>query len=179
MRRVLAGERGAMWVDGQPANRRGRSGRTWASAPGNLLASLLIKTGCPQARAGQLSLVAGVAVREGIRELPTIGDGRQSGTSNAPSILNASPEAAAGGGLALLKTGDRLVIDLDARTANADVPAEEWEQRRKETTFEVPASQTPWQELYREKVGSLATGMCFDFAVAYDKVRRHLPRHSH
>ena len=118
-------------------------------------------------------------IRDGIRELPTIGDGRQSGTSNAPSILNASPEAAAGGGLVLLQTGDRLVIDLDARTANADVPADEWEKRREAVSFEIPESQTPWQELYREKVGPLATGMCFDFAVAHHKVRRHLPRHSH
>ena len=116
-------------------------------------------------------------IREGIRELPTLGDGRQSGTSNAPSILNASPEAAAGGGLARLKTGDRLVIDLNARTANAIVPQEEWEARA--ATMAVPESQTPWQALYREKVGPLNTGMCFDFAVAFRKVRTHEPRNSH
>jgi dihydroxy-acid dehydratase len=118
-------------------------------------------------------------IRNGIRELPTIGDGRQSGTSNAPSILNASPEAAAGGGLARLKTGDRLVIDLNKRTANADVPEAEWNARKPVIEELIPESQTPWQALYREKVGPLSTGMCFDFAVAFQKVRTHTPRNSH
>jgi len=116
-------------------------------------------------------------IRAGVRELPTIGDGRQSGTSNAPSILNASPESAAGGGLARLRTGDRLVIDLNKRTANAIVPEAEWAAREPVTA--VPESQTPWQALFREKVGPLATGMCLDFATAFHKVREKEPRNSH
>ena len=116
-------------------------------------------------------------IRAGIRELPTIGDGRQSGTSNAPSILNASPEAAAGGGLARLRTGDRVVIDLERRSADAMVPEDEW--RARPPGPRIPESQTPWQALHRDHAGQLATGMCFDFAVAFQGVRHHTPRHSH
>src|SRR5919206_2805528 len=89
-------------------------------------------------------------VRRGVHSLPCIGDGRQSGTSGSPSILNASPEAAAGGGLALLRTGDRVRIDLVAGTADALVDEAEWQRRRQELEaaggYQYPPSQTPWQE---------------------------------
>src|SRR5215468_385215 len=92
-------------------------------------------------------------IKHGVTELPCIGDGRQSGTSGSPSILNASPEAANGGGLALLRTGDRVRIDLGNRTADILVSAEELEARRGELAqaggFAYPESQTPWQEIQR------------------------------
>src|SRR5262245_64236534 len=105
-------------------------------------------------------------IKRGITSLPCIGDGRQSGTSGSPSILNASPEAAAGGGLALLKTGDRVRIDLHKGTANILIAADELERRRAELKagggFPSPESQTPWQELYRATVGQSATGACLE-----------------
>src|SRR5690606_28719926 len=88
-------------------------------------------------------------VKQGITMLPCIGDGRQSGTSGSPSILNASPEAAVGGGLALLRTGDRVRIDLGRRTADILISDEEHQQRRKTWKPPVLESQTPWQELQR------------------------------
>jgi dihydroxy-acid dehydratase len=124
-------------------------------------------------------------IRKGIHSLPCIGDGRQSGTSGSPSILNASPEAAAGGGLASLKTGDRVRIDLNARTANLLISDEEMQQRRAALQarggYQVRESQTPWQELYRATVGQQSTGACMELATKYiDIVARHgSPRHSH
>src|SRR5829696_3498592 len=104
-------------------------------------------------------------IKRGVTSLPCIGDGRQSGTSGSPSILNASPEAAAGGGLALLKTGDRVRIDLNKRTAGILVSDEELDQRRRMNgDYPIPENQTPWQEQYRRTVGQHATGACFDFA---------------
>jgi xylonate dehydratase len=120
-------------------------------------------------------------VKRGIDSLPCMGDGRQSGTSASPSILNMSPEAAVGGGLALLRTNDRIRVDLNARKVDVLIPEDELERRREAATFGVPPSQTPWQELYRQFVGQLSTGGCLEPATLYLKViaERGEPRHSH
>ena len=118
-------------------------------------------------------------IKQGINHLPTVGDGRQSGTSESPSILNASPEAAVGGGLALLQTGDLVRLDLNAGTLDAMVPEAEWQARR--DTWRVPEvqSQTPWQEIYRNTVGQLAQGGCLELATAYQRIAKDLPRDNH
>jgi dihydroxy-acid dehydratase len=127
---------------------------------------------------------------DGIDELPCIGDGRQSGTSGSPSILNASPEAAVGGGLALLRSGDRVRIDLRERSANVLLPEAELEARRAELEAAiaggalpyVPASQTPWQEIQRGIVGQLAEGMVLRPAVGYRDIAHgpdSTPRDNH
>jgi len=120
-------------------------------------------------------------VRKGITSLPTLGDGRQSGTSASPSILNMSPEAAVGGGIALLRTNDRIRVDLNARSVNVLLSEEELALRRETATFVMPPSQTPWQELYRKTVGQLSTGGCLEPATLYVKVieQHGNPRHSH
>jgi len=118
-------------------------------------------------------------VRQGINHLPTVGDGRQSGTSESPSILNASPESVVGGGLALLKTGDPVRLDLNAGTLDAMVPAKEWEARRAAWTPPELEHQTPWQEIYRNNVGQLAEGGCLELATSYQKIHRMMPRDSH
>jgi dihydroxy-acid dehydratase len=120
-------------------------------------------------------------VKGGILLLPCVGDGRQSGTSASPSILNASPEAAVGGGLALLKTGDKVRVDIGKRTANILISNAELAKRKSAWKPNVSESQTPWQELQRKFVGQLSTGACLDFAVNYQKIAetKGLPRHSH
>ena len=118
-------------------------------------------------------------LKAGINHLPTVGDGRQSGTSENPSILNASPEAAIGGGLALLKTGDRVRLDMVNRTLDALVPETEWQARREAWTPDIPEHQTPWQELYRSHVGQLSEGGCLEFATAYQRIGQNLPRDNH
>jgi dihydroxy-acid dehydratase len=124
-------------------------------------------------------------IKRGVTELPCIGDGRQSGTSGSPSILNASPEAAAGGGVALLRTGDRIRIDLRARRVDMLVPTEELGRRRAELEaaggYQVPPSQTPWQELQRATVGQLSTGAVLEPAVKYQRVAETfgIPRDNH
>jgi dihydroxy-acid dehydratase len=118
-------------------------------------------------------------LKAGVNHLPTVGDGRQSGTSESPSILNASPEAAVGGGLALLRTGDRVRLDLNAGTLNALVPAAEWADRRDAWTPPDLRHQTPWQEIYRTHVGQLAQGGCLELATAYRRVVHDLPRDNH
>jgi dihydroxy-acid dehydratase len=118
-------------------------------------------------------------LKEGITHLPTVGDGRQSGTSESPSILNASPEAAVGGGLAFLRTGDTVRLDLTSRTLNALVDTEEWEERKRAWSPPEIKNQTPWQEIYRQNVGQLAEGGCLELATAYRQVGRDLPRDSH
>ncbi|HEX2891904.1 IlvD/Edd family dehydratase [Vineibacter terrae] len=120
-------------------------------------------------------------VKGGILLLPCVGDGRQSGTSASPSILNASPEAAVGGGLALLKTGDKVRVDLNKRTANILVSDEELARRKAAWKPNYPASQTPWQELQRKFVGQLDSGACLDFAVDFQRISetKGVPRHSH
>jgi dihydroxy-acid dehydratase len=124
-------------------------------------------------------------IKRGIHSLPCIGDGRQSGTSGSPSILNATPEAAAGGGLAILKTGDRVRIDLNKGEANILISDAEDKRRRAELKarggFPIPESQTPWQELYRNTVGQHATGACMEFATRYQDIagRVGTARHNH
>ena len=123
-------------------------------------------------------------LKQGINSLPCIGDGRQSGTSGSPSILNASPEAAAGGGLALLKTGDRVRIDLNRGTANMLISEAELAARRqvleKQGGYQFPESQTPWQEIQRALVDQLADGMVLKPAVKYQRVaQKSIPRNSH
>jgi dihydroxy-acid dehydratase len=124
-------------------------------------------------------------IREGIHNLPCVGDGRQSGTSASPSILNASPEAAAGGGLALLRSGDRVRIDLRRGEANMLVGDEELAARRKELEarggYPTPQSQTPWQEMQRATVGQLETGAVLEPAVKYQRLAQTVgvPRHNH
>jgi dihydroxy-acid dehydratase len=124
-------------------------------------------------------------IKRGVTSLPCIGDGRQSGTSGSPSILNASPEAAAGGGLALLKTGDRVRIDLRKGTADILISKAELAERRaaleKRGGYKYPASQTPWQEIQRGMVDQLADGMVLRPAVKYQRVaeRMGIPRDNH
>ena len=118
-------------------------------------------------------------IKQGITELPCIGDGRQSGTSGSPSILNASPESATGGGLAWLRTGDKVVIDLNNCTANMIVSDSEIEERKKDGVPVYPKSQTPWQEIQRNYVGELSGGGVLENAVKYQKVKNSLPRDNH
>jgi dihydroxy-acid dehydratase len=123
-------------------------------------------------------------LKKGVHALPCIGDGRQSGTSGSPSILNASPEAAAGGGLALLKTGDRVRIDLNKGTANMLISREELARRRaaleRQGGYKYAPSQTPWQEILRSMVDQLADGMVLKPAVKYQRVaQKFVPRDSH
>jgi len=119
-------------------------------------------------------------IQRGTQWLPTLGDGRQSGTSDSPSILNASPESAAGGGLAWLRTGDTIRVDLNAGTCDALVGEAEIARRlAEEPAPPVPPSQTPWEELYREKTGQLGEGGVMEFALKYRGTARKLPRHNH
>jgi len=124
-------------------------------------------------------------IKQGVHALPCIGDGRQSGTSGSPSILNASPEAAVGGGLAILRTGDRVRIDLNAGTADVLLSEEELAARRRALEqaggHPVPPSQTPWQEIQRSMVEQLGEGMVLRPAVAYQRVAQTagVPRDNH
>ncbi|WP_033923525.1 IlvD/Edd family dehydratase [Sphingomonas sp. 37zxx] len=124
-------------------------------------------------------------IREGVHALPCIGDGRQSGTSGSPSILNASPEAAVMGGLALIRTGDRVRIDLGKGTADVLVPAEELAERRAALAaaggYAYPASQTPWQEIQRANVGQMETGAILEGAEKYQRIAQTMgvPRDNH
>jgi dihydroxy-acid dehydratase len=115
----------------------------------------------------------------GIMSLPTLGDGRQSGTSDSPSILNCSPESAAGGGLAWLRTGDRIRIDLNTGRCDALVSDDEIARRKREPAPPIPESATPWQELYRSTVGQLDSGAVMELAVKYRGVAQKTPRHNH
>ena len=124
-------------------------------------------------------------IKRGIHSLPCIGDGRQSGTSGSPSILNASPEAAAGGGLALLQTGDRVRIDLNTGEADILISDEELAKRRADLEahggFPIPRSQTPWQEIQRGMVDQLSEGMVLKPAIKYQHVAKEMgiPRDNH
>ncbi len=127
----------------------------------------------------------GELIRRGVFSLPCIGDGRQSGTSGTPSILNASPEAAVGGGLALLQTGDRIRIDLRKRSADILLSPEELDRRRADLEarggYPYPASQTPWQEIQRSMVDQLSEGMVLKPAVKYQRIAQSqgVPRDNH
>jgi dihydroxy-acid dehydratase len=124
-------------------------------------------------------------IREGVHALPCIGDGRQSGTSGSPSILNASPEAAAMGGLALIRTGDRVRIDLAKGSANVLISDEDLAERRRALTeaggYAYPRSQTPWQEIQRATVGQMETGAILEGAEKYQRIAQTmgLPRDNH
>ncbi|GLK57185.1 dihydroxy-acid dehydratase [Methylopila capsulata] len=124
-------------------------------------------------------------IKRGVHALPCIGDGRQSGTSGSPSILNASPEAAAGGGLSILQTGDRVRIDLGKGEANILLPVEELNRRRAELAakggFPIPQHQTPWQEIQRSMVDQFDNGMVLKPAVKYQRVAQSMgvPRDNH
>lgn len=124
-------------------------------------------------------------LREGIGNLPCIGDGRQSGTSGSPSILNASPEAAANGGLALLRTGDRVRIDLQRGTADVLIPDDELAERRAALVaaggYAYPDSQTPWQAIQRSVVGQLQDGAILEGSEQFQRIAqtRGLPRDNH
>ncbi len=120
-------------------------------------------------------------IKEGVTTLPTIGDGRQSGTSASPSILNASPESVVGGGLALLKTGDRIRIDLPRRKVDVVLPEGELAARRAAWQPPVLQNKTPWEEIYRSMVGQQATGACLEPATLYLDIieTRGESRHNH
>jgi dihydroxy-acid dehydratase len=123
-------------------------------------------------------------IKAGVTELPCVGDGRQSGTSGSPSILNASPEAASNGGLAILRTNDKVRIDLNKRTADILIGKDEYEKRlaalHKKGGFKVPESQTPWQEIQRSMVAELADGMTLKPAEKYQRIStKGLPRDNH
>jgi dihydroxy-acid dehydratase len=125
------------------------------------------------------------SIANGVHELPCMGDGRQSGTSGSPSILNASPEAAIGGGLAVLKTGDRVRVDLNKCEVNVLLPEAELQRRydalKRAGGYVYPDNQTPWQELQRGVIGQLNTGAVLEPAVKYQRIARTkgIPRHSH
>jgi dihydroxy-acid dehydratase len=124
-------------------------------------------------------------LEKNVRSLPCVGDGRQSGTSGSPSILNASPEAAAGGGLAILKNGDRVRIDLNKGTCDVLLSEAEIASRRaaleKAGGYKVPESQTPWQEIFRANVGQLAEGMVLKGATKFQRIAKlkGIPRDNH
>ena len=124
-------------------------------------------------------------IKRGVHGLPCIGDGRQSGTSDSPSILNASPEAAAGGGLAVLRTGDRLRVDLQNRSVSMLVPDEEIAERRAILAaaggFQIPKSQTPWQQIHRDTTGQLESGAIMEGTEKFQRIAQTegLPRDNH
>jgi len=124
-------------------------------------------------------------LKQGVNSLPCIGDGRQSGTSGSPSILNASPEAAAGGGLAILRTGDRVRVDVGRGKADILISGEElaarYEALEKDGGYEYPAHQTPWQEIQRAIVGQMESGAVLEPAVKYQRIAqtKGLPRDNH
>lgn len=123
-------------------------------------------------------------LKKGVEALPCVGDGRQSGTSGSPSILNASPEAAAGGGLAIVRTGDMVKIDLNACSANILISDEEYEERKQTLKdaggFAYPASQSPWQQYFREMVEPFSEGMVLRDAPNYQSIaKKNLPRDNH
>jgi len=120
-----------------------------------------------------------ILIHKGVLELPTLGDGRQSGTSGSPSILNASPESAVGGGLALLQTHDMIRIDLNLGTLDVLLEDSELQKRRNKLQIKRIEHQTPWQEIYRDTVGQLSSGGIIELAAKYRKIRHTIPRHSH
>ena len=120
-------------------------------------------------------------LKQGINALPTLGDGRQSGTSESPSILNVSPESAIGGDLAIVKTGDKIKIDLNKRRVDLLISPNEFKKRRKNKKIPKLKNQTPWQELARTYVGQLEDGACFNSREAYLDIvkKKGMPRNSH
>jgi dihydroxy-acid dehydratase len=144
---------------------------------------LVVRGAGPVAYPGSAEVVnmtpPGELIARGIRMLPCMGDGRQSGTSDSPSILHAAPEAAVGGNLAILQTGDRVKVDLRNRRVDVLLSGEEIERRRRDLKPAPLRHDSPWQQLYREHVGQLDSGACLEFAVPYRDLRKVVPRHSH
>ncbi len=118
-------------------------------------------------------------IKKGIESLPTLGDGRQSGTSDSPSILHASPESAVGGGLALLRNGDIIEVNLNKNSCNVLLSDEELTQRRKEMKIEVVEAKTPWQEIYRNTVTQLNSGAVIESALKFKQIAKEPPRYNH
>ena len=120
-------------------------------------------------------------LKQGINALPTLGDGRQSGTSESPSILHVSPESAVGGDLAIVKTGDRMTIDLNKRRVDLLISQAEFKKRRKKKKILKIDNQTPWQEIFRNTVGQLEDGACIKSRSQYLDVatKKGIPRNSH
>ena len=145
---------------------------------------LLIIRGCgPIGYPGSAEVVnmqpPDLLIKAGVEELPTLGDGRQSGTSGSPSILNASPESVAGSGLAIVETGDTVRVDIESRRVDLLLDPSEIAARWDRYVPTELENQTPWQELHRRLVGQLSTGACFDMATEYRQVKDAVPRHSH
>ena len=148
------------------------------------IACILVIRGCgPVGYPGSAEVVnmqpPDILIHKGVLELPTLGDGRQSGTSGSPSILNASPESAVGGGLALLQTHDMIRIDLNLGTLDVLLEDSELQKRRNRLQIKEIEHQTPWQEIYRDTVGQLSSGGIIELAAKYRKIRHTIPRHSH
>jgi dihydroxy-acid dehydratase len=120
-------------------------------------------------------------IRRGVDAIPTLGDGRQSGTADAPSILNISPEAAVGGNIAILETGDRITLDIPNHRLDVELTDEQIAERWRHHTAPTLTNQTPWQELFRTYTGQMDTGSCLDFATDYQDIiaTKGLPRDSH
>ena len=148
--------------------------------------SILIIRGCgPIGYPGSAEVVnmqpPDALLKKGINALPTLGDGRQSGTSESPSILHVSPESAAGGDLGIIKTGDKIKIDLNKKRVDLLIPANEFKKRRSKNKIKIINNQTPWQELSRLTVGQLEDGACIKTRSVYNRIveKKGTPRHSH
>ena len=148
--------------------------------------SILVIRGCgPVGYPGSAEVVnmtpPDYLAEQGIENLSCMGDGRQSGTSGSPSILNVSPEAAVGGGLAILETGDTVRVDLNKRTVDVMLQPDEIKKRKSTWTANFPGSQTPWEEIYRSMVGQLETGACLEPATMFVNIieKRGESRDSH
>ena len=120
-------------------------------------------------------------LKKGISSLPCLGDGRQSGTSESPSILNVSPEAAAGGGIAIVKNGDEIKVDLNKKRVDLLLDKEIIKDRLTKNNYEFPKNQTPWQEIYRKFTGQLSEGACLNLEDSYFDISntKGIPRDSH
>ena len=148
--------------------------------------SILIIRGCgPIGYPGSAEVVnmqpPDALLKKGINALPTLGDGRQSGTSESPSILHVSPESAAGGDIGIIKTGDKIKIDLNKKRVDLLITANEFKKRRSKNKIKIINNQTPWQELSRLTVGQLEDGACIKTRSVYNRIveKKGTPRHSH
>ena len=148
--------------------------------------SILIIRGCgPIGYPGSAEVVnmqpPDALLKKGINALPTLGDGRQSGTSESPSILHVSPESAAGGDIGIIKTGDKIKIDLNKKRVDLLISAKEFKKRRSKNKIKIINNQTPWQELSRLTVGQLEDGACIKTRSVYNRIveKKGTPRHSH
>jgi dihydroxy-acid dehydratase len=148
--------------------------------------SILIIRGCgPVGYPGSAEVVnmqpPNNLLKKGINALPTLGDGRQSGTSESPSILHVSPESAIGGDIGIIKTGDKLCIDLNKRRVDLLISKKEFQKRRKKRKIKKLINQTPWQEISRDHVGQLEDGACIQLREIYLDIseKKGIPRNSH